>query len=176
GVGRLTSLPAGPAQPSAKPTVAPSRAVREPDELDPLPGRAGDVSPAASSGIVTPGGPLAIVALLLLIVGVSAGYVAWRRGRNRLVQADAVYNSIARLASRVGFGPRPNETVYEYTGALAQVIPTVRPELTLVANAKVEVAYGRQTIDHDRLRTLREAQRKLRLRILRLAFRRKRGR
>ena len=76
-----------------------------------------------------------IAALLLIIVVLSAAFIAWRRGRNRAVQADAVYNSIARLASRVGFGPRPNETVYEYTGALAQILPTVRPELTLAVAA-----------------------------------------
>jgi transglutaminase-like putative cysteine protease len=177
GVGRLTSLPAGEPLASVKPTPAPSRSVFGLEERDPPFARGdGDITSAPSSGVVTPGAPLLIAALLLIILVVSAAFIAWRRGRNRAVQADAVYNSIARLASRVGFGPRPEETVFEYTGALAQVIPTARPELTLIANAKVEVAYGRQTIEHDRLHGLREAQRRLRIRILRLAFRRRRGR
>jgi transglutaminase-like putative cysteine protease len=175
GIGRLTSLPAGEVVPSLKATAAPSRSIFGNEERDPLPIR-GDIAPDASSGIATPGASLAIVAALLLIVAFSAGFIAWRRGRNRVVQADAVYSSIARLAARVGFGPLPTETVYEYTGALATAMPAGRPELNLVAKAKVEVAYGRQTLDHDRLRALREAQRRLRLRILRLAFRRKRGR
>ena len=62
GVGRLTSLPAGPPVPSEKPTAAPSRIVGD-DERDPLqalpPG--GDIVPQSSGGIVTPGGPLVIV-------------------------------------------------------------------------------------------------------------------
>jgi transglutaminase-like putative cysteine protease len=175
GVGRLTTLPAGPPIASLKPTPQSSRSVSDEDERDPF-FRPGDIGPAPNSGVSTPGGPLAIVALLLLIVALSAGLVAWRRSRGRPIQPDAIYNSVARWAARVGFGPRPNETVYEYTGALAQVIPTVRPELTLVANAKVEVAYGRAEIGSDRLQGLREAQRRLRVRILRLAFRRRRGR
>ena len=41
-----------------------------------------------------------------------------------------------------------------------------------MASAKVEVAYGRKTLDPDRLSVLRVAQRKLRVTLLRLAFRR----
>jgi hypothetical protein len=178
GVGRLTALPAGPPLPSAQPTPQPSRAINEDEERDPIqrPGQGGDVTPQTSGGIVTPGGPLVIFGLLLLIVGFSAAIVARRRSRAQSVQPDAVYSSIARLASRVGFGPRPQETVYEFTGALAQVIPTHRPDLQLVADAKVEVAYGRGTVTTDRLAALRDAQRRLRLRILRLALHRGRGR
>ncbi len=176
GVGRLTALPAGPVLPSEKPTPAPSRAVASPEERDPVLQGGGDLTPLPSSGGSNPTVPLALVAILLLIVGVSAVFIAWRRGRSRVIQPDAVYSSIARLAGRVGFAPRPNETVYEYTGALAQVIPAARPELTLVANAKVEVAYGRQTLESDRLHALRDAQRRGRGQLLRLVFRRSRRR
>jgi hypothetical protein len=44
-----------------------------------------------------------------------------------------------------------------------------------VANAKVEVAYGRADLPAHRIVALREAQRRLRLGLLRLLFR-KRGR
>ena len=84
---------------------------------------------------------------------------------------------MTRWASLFGFRPRPTETVYEYTGALAAVVPKVRPELQVVANAKVDVAYGRRQLGDERIRTLRDAQRKLRLGLLRLAARRRgRGR
>jgi transglutaminase-like putative cysteine protease len=174
GVGRLTSLPAGPPVPSASPTALPSRAVTDGNDRDPLfPPNGGDIVPNTSSGVVTPAGPLAIFAILILIVGFSAVFIAWRRSRRRVAQPDAVYNNIARLAARVGFAPRATETVYEFTGALAQAIPTARPELTLVADAKVEVAYGRGSIPAERLAALRDAQRRIRVRILRLAFRRR---
>jgi hypothetical protein len=83
---------------------------------------------------------------------------------------------VARLAARFGFGPRPTETVYEYAGALGDELPTVRPELQTVARAKVETAYGRQILGEERLATLQSAQRRLRVALLRLAFRRKRRR
>ena len=128
--------------------------------------------PTPSGGIATPNAPLAIAGLLLAIVVVSAGLLAYRRGRSRAVTPEGVYGSVARLATRVGFGPRPNETVYEFTGALAQAMPVARPDLTTVANAKVEVAYGRQTLGSDRLHALRDAQRRIRVQLLRLFVRR----
>jgi hypothetical protein len=42
-----------------------------------------------------------------------------------------------------------------------------------VARAKVEVAYGRGRLGEDRLRGLRDAQRRLRVALLALAFRRR---
>jgi hypothetical protein len=47
-----------------------------------------------------------------------------------------------------------------------------KPELETVARAKVEVAYGRSTLSDARLRALRDAHRRLRVTLLRLAFRR----
>jgi hypothetical protein len=102
-------------------------------------------------------------------------FVAWQRGPRGPVTADSVYGSVTQLAARLGFGPRPDQTVYEYAGALAEVIPVARPELETVAQAKVEVAYGGRKLGEDRLNTLRQAQRTLRTRLLRLAVRRGRS-
>jgi hypothetical protein len=110
--------------------------------------------------------------LLLSIVVGALAFAAWRRGPRGPVSADDAYGMVTRLAARFGFGPRPDQTVYEYAGALADVLPTVRPELEMVARAKVEVAYGARRLDEDRLAALREAQRRLRTNLLRLALRR----
>jgi hypothetical protein len=56
---------------------------------------------------------------------------------------------------------------------LGQAVPGVRPDLQVVANAKVEVAYGRHDIEPNRLKSLRNAQRRIRVRLLRLVFRRR---
>ena len=48
--------------------------------------------------------------------------------------------ALGRLAARFGMGPRPEQTVYEYAAALADVVPPVRSDLSTVARAKVEVA------------------------------------
>ena len=115
---------------------------------------------------------IAIAILLAVIVGALA-FVAWQRGPRGGTTADHAYRTVTRLASRFGFGPRPNQTVYEYSGALGEVLPIARPELEMVARAKVETAYGRFRLEDDRIQALRAAERKLRLNLLRLAFRRR---
>ena len=109
---------------------------------------------------------------LALIVG-GIAFAVWQRGPRGATSADRAYGTVARLAAGFGFGPRPTETVYEFAGALGEALPSAWPELQTVARAKVETAYGRQILGDDRLATLRAAQRRLRLSLLRLAFRRK---
>jgi hypothetical protein len=86
---------------------------------------------------------------------------------------DGVYAGMTRLAARLGFGPRPTQTAYEYAAALGDVLPNIRPELHTVATAKVEVAYGRRELGDERIRALRESYRRLRVGMLRLIFRRR---
>jgi transglutaminase-like putative cysteine protease len=118
---------------------------------------------------------IAIAVLLAVTVGALAA-VAWRRGPRGPISADDAYGSISRLAARLGFGPRPTQTVYEYAGALADELPTVRPELETVARAKVEVAYGARTLPDERMAALRQAHRRLRVQLLRLLPRRRKRR
>ena len=68
---------------------------------------------------------------------------------------DQAWGSLARLAARFGLGPRPSQTVFEYAGALGDAVPAARLELTTIARAKVEVAYGRRDLGDDRLRAHR---------------------
>jgi len=122
------------------------------------------------------GGPLAI-----LVVGVAAVLVAalaWRsraRRRRPAPEADSVYRGLTRLAGRLGFAPLPTQTAYEYAGALGELLPAAREELQLVARAKVEGTYAHRPFQGDRLAALHAAYRRLRFRLLRLAFRRRRG-
>jgi transglutaminase-like putative cysteine protease len=131
-------------------------------------GPSGSIGPINRSSL----GPLVAVGLLLLIVVIAAGIIAYRRGPRGATTADAAYGMVTRIASRLGFGPRPNQTVYEYAGVLGEVLPDVRPELQTVAQAKVESVYARQVLSSDRIQRLRDAQRRLRVSLLRLAFRR----
>ncbi|MEW5989843.1 MAG: transglutaminase domain-containing protein [Chloroflexota bacterium] len=167
-------LPSGP---PASPTPRPSFSfgtggpLESDPEINPNP-----LGPDGSSGSTTsqPGpGPFIAIAVLLVVGALALGFAAWRRGP-RAIHPDRAWGSIGRLAARFGFGPRPSQTVYEYAGALGDVLPTARPELRTVANAKVEIAYGRRELSTDRLRAVAEAHRRLRIRLLRLAFRRPR--
>jgi hypothetical protein len=141
-----------------------------PPEEDFLDGPGGSVTSTANRGSL---GPMIAVAVLLLLVVGGIAFAIWQRGPRGATSADRAYGTVARLAARFGFAPRPTETVYEYAGALGDVLPTAKPELETVARAKVETAYGRQVLGEERLVSLRAAQRRLRLLLLRLAFRRK---
>jgi transglutaminase-like putative cysteine protease len=154
--------PKGSARPIA---TLPDRDIKERD-----PGGSGAAGSARSPSSF---GPLVAVGALLLAVVLIVAFLAWRRGPRGATTADSAYGMVTRMAARLGFGPRPNQTVYEYAGVLGDVLPDVRPELQTVAHAKVESVYARELLSSERLDRLRDAQRRLRLSLLRLAFRRK---
>jgi transglutaminase-like putative cysteine protease len=173
---RLTPIPSGhpvasaPASSSSARPGASLGGIGRPD-IDRQIGPGGQLTGARGNA-----GLLIAVAILLAVIVVAIGTVAWRRGPRGPVSPDEAYRSVSRIAARLGFAPRPTQTVYEYAGALADELPMVRPELETVARAKVEVAYGGRTLADDRLTGLRDAYRRLRVQLFRLMLRRRRGR
>jgi len=172
-VSRATPHPEGTVVPLATAAPRPS--------LNPAPGaNADDVArnqrqpPTPTGGASRgPGGaPMVIAAIALLAGALLLAFLAWRRGPRGAATPDVVWSSISGLARRFGFGPQPTQTAFEYAAALGDVLPNVRPELQTVAAAKVEVAYGRRTLGDERLAALRASYRRLRVALLRLAFRR----
>jgi len=174
GVSQLEPPPSGPPEsPSPRPSFG---LVTE------RPGFSEDAGPDRRSLVPEPGGattgsgptsgPYIAIGVLLLIGALALGSVAWRRGP-RPIHPDRAWGSVGRWAARFGLGPRASQTVYEYAGVLGEAVPVVRPELSVVANAKVEIAYGRRHLEPDRLRSVAEAHRRLRIGLLRLAFRRR---
>ncbi len=175
GLANTEAIPVGSPRPipSAAPPASfplPSGAGR--DDPDPIGSRRPATGAGSTGGGGSNGGPLVAVTILLVAVVVLVGFLAWRRGPRGATTPDGMYASVAGIARRFGFGPRPTQTAFEYATALGDVLPGVRPELHTVATAKVEVAYGRRELGDDRLRTLRDSYRRLRVALLRLAFRR----
>jgi hypothetical protein len=173
GVSKLPVLASGapPANATPKPSssVGPgSSSLATRDPRDEGPSGAGTVTSGKGPGA----GLFGAIAILLIVVVGAAAFMVWRREPRGGTSPDRAYGTVTRLASRLGFGPRPNQTVYEYAGALADVLPESRPALETVARAKVESTYGRTLIESDRLQALREAERRLRVSLLRLVFRR----
>jgi transglutaminase-like putative cysteine protease len=170
---QVAPLPSGPPIASTGPRSSfalPPPASRKPDlEAPGVTGSKG--GPTNLSGRTL--GPLVAVGALLLLIVSALAFLAWQRGPRGPTSADGAYGSVTRIASRLGFGPRPAQTVYEYASTLGDVLPTVRPELQIVARAKVESVYAREILGQERLDSLRAAQRRLRVSLLRLAFRRK---
>ncbi|MEK6719495.1 MAG: transglutaminase domain-containing protein [Chloroflexota bacterium] len=173
GVARDAPLPVGSPIPTAVPTPSPTLVLGTSGldgETDPPLGRGSGLPPTSP----TPqAGPFVAIGLLLAITLGGLAFLVWQRGPRGEVGADAAWRGVGRLAARFGFGPRPAQTVFEYAGQLGDVLPSQRPELQTVARAKVEVAYGRQSLEADRLRAVRDAHRRLRLGLLRLALRRR---
>ncbi len=179
GVGDPPDIVNGPAEsPTPRPSfnlVTDRPGFTDEDGPGASPRASGAGGPTDGSGNGPAGGPFIVIGVLLLVGAIALASIAWRRGP-RPMHPDRAWGSIAALAARFGLAPRASQTVYEYAGALGDAVPGVRPELSTVAHAKVEIAYGRRQLGDDRLRAVAEAHRRLRLGLLRLAFRRPRRR
>jgi transglutaminase-like putative cysteine protease len=174
-VAQLGPLPSGAPIQSAGPRPSSSRgpASSSRPTRDPRNGPEGTFGAGSTTGKGPSGGLLGAVAILLAISLGALAFVIWRRGPRGQTSPDRAYGTLTRMASRMGFGPRPNQTIYEYAGALADVVPEARPALDTVARAKVESVYGRSVLGSERLLALREAERRLRVSLLRLILRRR---
>lgn len=179
-----TELPAGPAvaTPSPAPgsSTGPARTPsfgEEPNDVAPRRSRPPQVAGAGSGSGGTPTGTIIGAGVLGTgIVAVVFVTVILPRRRRRLLSPEVAYSGIARLASRFGYSPRPAQTVYEYTQMLGGLVPAAVPDLELVARAKVEATYGHRALAGIRMRALAGAYGRLRVSLLRLALRYRRGR
>lgn len=174
GIGQPVVLPTGSA-------VAPdSTATRRP--ATPRPTSTGatqtqgpnDLGPGGATGA----GPFIAITVILAVIMVALALAALRRTPRNPMHPDQAWGSVARLAARLGIGPRASQTVYEFAGALGDEVPAARVELTTLARAKVEVAYGRRALERDRLTRIAQAYQRLRFALLSVALRRglRRGR
>jgi transglutaminase-like putative cysteine protease len=170
GIARDEPLPSG--QPVPQSTIDPNASLPPIDAPNP-----GDETDGDEGGLAAGGGggasSLPFILLAIVVAGILAGLGVrlTLRGPGGEVTPDQAWRGIVGLARRIGFGPRPAQTVYEYAGVLGEAMPTARPELETIARAKVDVAYGRQRLGPDRLSAVREAHRRLRLSLLKLAVR-----
>ena len=117
-----------------------------------------------------------MLTVLLALVVLAVAVAAWARGPRGEVSPESAWQTLSRTASRLGFGPRPTQTVYEYAAALGELVPVAEKDLQTVAEAKVETAYAGVRLGGARLDAVRDATRRLRISLLRLALRRPRRR
>lgn len=175
-----TDLPAGGPRASPDPGFG---FPQGPDKLEPcLEGT--DCGGDGNSNVTPPAGPsgggptadgllpLMLVSGLVLLAAALAAWAAWRRVPSS--QPEIAFSGITRLASRLGYGPRPSQTTYEYTARLVELVPVARSDLELIATAKVEAVYGRRPPGSVVLIRIASAYRHIRAGLLRLVFRRPR--
>jgi transglutaminase-like putative cysteine protease len=156
--------PDGSGPPPSSETLAPlETAVPVPDEgAAVLPTDGGD-SPI--SALLT-AGALAIV--LTVLVGL---LLFFRLRRLPAGDGGLAYRGIVDMATRLGYGPHPSQTEYEYADALSETLPQIREDLHLVAEVRVETAYGQRQVDADRQGALRRAYARIRTTLMRLSLR-----
>ena len=173
-IGDPINLPQGPVvKPLPTATPAPSiKAAPGSDDANVIHKGPGDTGAGTTTNSDSGSGGFVLVGLLLFALMAVLVFLAWQRGPRTAQEPDRVYGGVVGLARRLGFGPRPNQTVYEFAGDLGNILPAARPDLQTVARAKVEVAYGRRTLSPERIDALARAQRHLRLVLLGLIFRR----
>ena len=113
-------------------------------------------------------GAAGLVAVLLTVVSL---LLLFRLRRLPGDDDSLAYRGVVSLATRLGYGPHPSQTEYEYAGTLSETIPQVRDDLYLVTDARVESAYGNRDLDEDRRGTLRSAYARIRTALVRLSLR-----
>lgn len=167
GPGRPTTLPTGTAvKATPTPTVGPeptdatSKPTRRPEDAGSTSTNTNDTGYAP---VLVPG--LFLIAILLVV------FTVWRRRPRKLDQPDTILRRIVRLASWLGYKPRPTQTVYEYAGMLADVVPLARDSLGVVATSAVEVQYGKRQLSSAQLTVVNRAQGVVQKALLRLALR-----
>jgi transglutaminase-like putative cysteine protease len=149
---------------------------RFPDESFEAPPSIGPLTPGASDGTGS-GGLSDVLTLVVLVLAAVTGVILYAtrvRRRRAPLEGGRAYDAVTRLATRLGHGPRPTQTVYEYSGSLAQLLPAAAGDLNTLATAKVEVTYARRTQAAPLAQSLIEAYRRVRLNLFRLLLRRPR--
>jgi len=174
GVGQPTVIADGPSLPPATP-VASLGGTEVPDPTRRPGGIAGD-TPRPAGGGPADRALLVVFAVLLTVVVVTIAIAAWVRGPRGQMSPDTAWQSMSKAAARLGFGPKPTQTVYEYAAALGELVPVAKLDLQTVAEAKVETTYAGLRLGGARLDAVRDATRRLRVSLLRLVLRRPRKR
>jgi hypothetical protein len=112
----------------------------------------------------------------VLVLG--AATFIWLRFRHlqrrwRLLPAgDRAWQRLTLAADRAGVGPRPSETIYEYTGWLEDQLPRHIEPIRTVADGKVWQAYSGRRMTASGTSKLEEAWARLRLPLIGLGIRR----
>jgi len=182
---QATDLPPGDPIATAEPTEpAPTDEPIGEETFDPfpsdgpLPSESPEPSPPPDTVVPeTPGGGGA-AGIVILLGAISGAFVAlgaigllWFR-RLPGGEPELAWRGVIGLATRLGFGPRPSQTPYEYTVELSKVVPRAAADLRTVADAKVDATYAPPTGSDVARGPLRDAYRRARLGLLRLTVRR----
>jgi hypothetical protein len=172
-----TRLPDGEPLPAPEATTTgPIEAAQDPsggeEEPTPEPEAVASVAEGGDDGAAGLWSVALSTAALAAAMLAGAGILLFMRLR-RLPGDDGglAYRRIVGLAARLGHGPHPTQTEYEYAASLSETLPAVRDDLYVVADAHVLTRYGRRSVDGPQRLRLRQAYARIRTALLRLSLR-----
>lgn len=105
-------------------------------------------------------------ALTVLGTLVGSAWAAWSWSFRGLTVTGRAYEEMARLASWLRMGPRPQQTPWEYGQRVMGLIPNAAHAVALVVTRYVEERFGRRTLDAAAEEEVQEAGRLIRKRLL----------
>ena len=148
----------------ALPSAVPMPGAINPDQPEAAPARSG----SSTAGNAT--------VMLVLVLG-AVGVMWWqmRRSQRRwqlLPAGERAWRQLTGAAERAGVGPRPAETIYEYSGWLEDQLPKHVEPIRAVADGKVWQAYSGRRMTHSASDRLDAAWAALRMPLFTLAIRR----
>ena len=114
---------------------------------------------------------LGILGAGLAVIGALALVAIFLIRRVPTSEPEIAFSGLSRLAARLGYGPRPSQTPYEFADHLGELVPVASGDVHLIATAKVEATYGRRRPEDGRWASIGEAYRRARLGLLRLLVR-----
>ena len=135
----------------------------------PIPGSGAPPPPPSAPAASNWTSMLAVASIILALMS-AAIWAALRRVPQ--TEPELAYRGVARMATRLGYGPRPSQTAYEFAAGLGELVPIASGDLKMIATAKVEATYGRRTPGESMRRSLGFAYRRVRIGLLRLVMRR----
>ncbi len=115
--------------------------------------------------------PLYFALTMLLLIGGAAMLFVVLIKRTPSSEPELAFSGLSRLAARLGYGPKPSQTPYEFADRLGELVPVASGDVHLIATAKVEATYGRRTAEAGTLTMIGAAYRRARLGLLRLVVR-----
>jgi hypothetical protein len=114
----------------------------------------------------------ALVLVMFLVISALVGSLLLVR-LLRLPTTDSglAYGRIVSLARRLGHGPHPAQTEYEYAASLGEALPAVRDDLQVVTRVRVAKRYGHREVAPPERATLGRAYARIRTALVRAFWR-----
>ncbi len=131
--------------------------------------------PDAPGAADTARGGNALLVGALLVGAAAFVWIRMRRARRSwrfLPAGDRAWKQLTLAADRAGVGPRPSETIYEYSGWLEEQLPAQVEPIRTVADGKVWQTYSGKRMTAAATSRLDEAWARLRLPLVWLTVRR----